>query len=131
MKAVPLGRVFALWNKAFMGVIAFSFPIERSWWPPREESTGKLWSCFSPGESSYIRNAMAASRHRPVSSRRLRRCGDLRGGDPAFDAVCRRAPTGEPGGQRLNGLRSQVTEVSVIAPLSPKRQLPKRTSTIS
>ena len=58
MKAVPLGRVFALWNKAFMGVIAFSFPIERSWWPPREESTGKLRSCFSPGESSYIRNAM-------------------------------------------------------------------------
>ena len=41
-----------------MGVIAFSFPIERSLRPPREESTGKLRSCFSPGESSYIRNAM-------------------------------------------------------------------------
>ena len=71
---------------------------------------------------------------RPGTTPRTRR--DLRGGDAAFDAVCRRALAQEPGGvdasqgagdagsqptQLLNGLRGHLNEVGVIAAQGPRR----------
>ncbi len=61
----------------------------------------------------------------------------MRGGDAAFDAICRRALAGESGGvdasqdaemlvsqrtQLLNGLRGHLTEVGVIAAQGPRHR---------